>query len=150
MGIEIGLLAALGALVPFLAAIANKVQWSSKTKQLVVWGFSIVVALGWTIGTGGIGSFGFATFFAAAPTVYALSQAIYEFIGKGLFSKLEAATRKGAVVVTPLPSEDGVVTKTDELTVTTTETVKAADTTDAAANVVVDGPVNVAPVEPRG
>lgn len=55
--IELGLpellLAAVTVLSPILAAIANQTKWSSKTKNMVAFGISILLALAYLLFTGG-------------------------------------------------------------------------------------------------
>lgn len=143
------LLLLLGLVSPFLIAIINKVKWSSSTKQLVAFGVSIVLAVLWLAMTGGIAGFGIQSLLAAVPAIYTISQAVYEFFVKSLASKLEAATDKSAVVVSPAPGEGNVF-------VTSTETVQVAKVSDAPANVVVDAPIEITTKndpdlpEPRG
>jgi hypothetical protein len=143
------LLLLLGLIAPFAIALINKVKWSSSTKQLVAFGVSIVFAVLWLVVTGGIAGYGIQSLLAAVPAIYTLSQAVYEFFVKNIASKLEAATDKSAVVISPAPGENNVF-------VTSNETIQVAKVSDAPANVVVDSPIeittNVDPEtpEPRG
>lgn len=142
---EVALIILLGAIAPFLIAIANKVKWSSTTKQLVAWGISIVLAVLWLFLSGGLSLVtDWQAFVGAVPVIYALSQAVYEFLLKNILSKLEAATDKSAIVVTPSELKDNVI-------VTSNDTIQVAKVSDANANVEVDAPIEIRTHdEPRG
>lgn len=142
---ELALIMLLGIAAPFGIALFNKVKWSSKTKQLVAFGFSIVLAFLWLFITGGLDGFtGVESIAVVIPSIYALSQIVYEFIFKNVLSKLEAATHKDAVVVIPDLPQDGLV-------VTSSETVKVSEVSDASANVPVSEPILIETQEtPRG
>lgn len=138
----------LGAAAPFLVAIISRVGWSSTTKQLVAWGIAIVLGIVWVVLTGGFGAgFTFESFVAAVPIIYALSQAVYEFMLKNVLGKLEAATDKSAVVISPAPGHP------ENVVVTSNETIQVA-TKDhhIDANVEVEAPLEVHTTdnEPRG
>lgn len=114
---------------PFVTAYINKVNWSPQTKNLVALAVSFVIALGYVFFTGGIGDW--SQLAIALPSIYGLSQAVYQFILKVPVSKFEAATRTGSVILTP--TDDNTVA------VTTTESIKAGDT------ISVDPPVTITP-----
>lgn len=141
---DITLVIVLGLLAPFITALFNKVGWTSKTKHLVAFGVSIGLGIIWLVLTGGLASFTFAGISAAVPAIYTISQAVYAFFVKNIASKLEAATDKDAVVITPSIDPDKVV-------VTSNDTIEVSNLTGADANVEVEAPVKVdtAP-EPRG
>lgn len=144
---EATLIIILGAIAPFLVAIINRVGWSATTKQLVAWGIALGLGILWTVLTGGIGAFTLQSFVTAVPVIYALSQAVYEFLLKNVLGKLEAATDKSAVVVTPDPDN------ANNVVVTSNETIEVATkNAEADANVVVDAPIEIDTVdnEPRG
>lgn len=142
---EATLIIILGAVAPFLVALISRVGWSSTTKQLVAWGISIVLGILWIVLTGGFATFTFESFIAAVPVIYALSQAVYEFLLKNVLGKLEAATDKSAVVVTPAETPGNVV-------ITSNETIEVAKVSEADANVEVNAPVEIKTktTEPRG
>lgn len=133
---EIALVIILGALAPFLIAIINKVKWSSTTKQLVAWATAIVLAVVWLLLSGGLAVLDFASFVGAVPVIYALSQAVYEFLLKNVLSKLEAATDKDAIVVSPAENPNNVI-------VTSNETIEVARVSDENANVEVNSPIEI-------
>lgn len=134
---EVALVIILGAIAPFLIALINKVKWSSTTKQLVAWGTSIVLSVVWLLLSGGVSMIAnWQAFVGAVPVIYALSQAVYEFLLKNVLSKLEAATDKSAVVVTPAENPANVI-------VTSNETIQVANVSDANANVEVDAPIEI-------
>lgn len=142
---ELPLILALGLAAPFVVALFNRVGWSSKTKQLVTFGVAIVLSIVWILLTGGIDGFTVTSISAAVPAIYALSQIVYEFLFKNVISKLEVATDPNAVIIVPdVDVPDGVL-------VTSNETIKVAETSDAPANVPAQAPLEVSTVpEPRG
>lgn len=142
---DIPLILILGLASPFIIAMFNRVGWSSKTKQLMAFAVAIVLSIVWIIMTGGIGGFTFASITAAVPAIYAMSQLVYEFLFKNVISKLEAATDRNAVVIIPdVDVPDGVI-------VTSNDTIKVSETTDAPANIPASAPVEVTTTpEPRG
>lgn len=142
---ELPLILILGLVAPFLIALLNRVGWSSKTKQLMAFGVAILLAVIWILMTGGIAGFGFESIVAAVPAIYALSQLVYEFLFKNVISKLEAATDRNAVVVIPdVNAVNGVL-------VTSNETIKVSEVSDAPANVPASAPIEVTTTpEPRG
>lgn len=143
---EVTLVIILGALAPFLIAIINKVRWSSTTKQLVAWGTAIVLSVVWMAVTGGLAILDVQSFVTAVPVIYGLSQAVYEFLLKNVLAKLEAATDKDSVVVSPSENPDNVI-------VTSNETIQVANVTDSSANVEVESPIEITTTtdnEPRG
>lgn len=133
---EVALVIILGALAPFLIALVSKVKWSSTTKQLVSWGFAIVLAVVWLILTGGLAVFSVESFLAAVPIIYALSQAVYAFFLKNVLSKIEAATDKDAVIVIPAEDPTNVI-------VTSNETLQVATATGVDGNVEVSAPIEI-------
>lgn len=143
---EATLIIILGAVAPFLVAIISRVGWSSTTKQLVAWGIALLLGVLWIVLTGGFAAgFTFEAFVTSVPVIYALSQAVYEFLLKNVLGKLEAATDKSAVVVSPAADPNSVI-------VTSNETIEVAKVSDADANVVVDAPIEIKTTntEPRG
>lgn len=145
---EATLIIVLGAVAPFLVAIISRVGWSSTTKQLVAWGIALLLGILWTVLTGGFGAgFTLESFIAAVPVIYALSQAVYEFLLKNVLGKLEAATDKSAVVIIPAPDTS------ENVIVTSNETIEVATKNhDINANVEVEAPLEVTTKdnEPRG
>lgn len=142
---ELPLILILGLAAPFVVALLNRVRWSSKTKQLVTFGVSILLALVWLLMTGGVAGFGVESLVAAVPAIYALSQIVYEFFLKNVISKLEVATDPNAVIAIPdIDVANGVL-------VTSNETIKVSEVSDAPANVPVSGPIMIETTpEPRG
>ena len=143
---EAALIIILGAVAPFLVAIISRVNWSSTTKQLVAWGVAIILAVVWLLLSGGLAVLDFPSFVAAVPVIYALSQAVYEFLLKNVLGKLEAATDKSAVVVSPAETTGNVI-------VTSNETIEVATKhPEVNANVEVDTPLEIKTTdnEPRG
>jgi hypothetical protein len=96
---------------PYVNAYIQKVTWSSQTKNLIALTVSAVIALGYLFLTGGIGDWSQISIWV--PAVYGLQQAVYNFILKNSASKFEAATTKGAVVVSPAQTPGTVNVSTD-------------------------------------
>jgi hypothetical protein len=143
---DAALLIFLGLLAPFLTAALNRVGWTAKTKHLVAFGVSIVLAVFWLVVTGGFAVFDVPAIIAAMPAIYTISQAVYAFFVKNIASKLEAATDKNAVVISPAEEPDKVI-------VTSNDTIEVSNETGAPANVETSAPVRVDTVEenePRG
>lgn len=143
---DAALLIFLGLLAPFVTAIFSRVRWSAKTKHLVAFGVSIVLAVFWLAVTGGFATFDVAAIIAAMPAIYTISQAVYAFFVKNIASKLEAATDKNAVVISPSDEPDKVV-------VTSNETIEVSNELGTPANVETPAPVKIDTIEtsePRG
>ena len=143
---DAALLIFLGLLAPFLTAALNRVRWTSKTKHLVAFGVSIVLAVFWLVVTGGFAAFDVTAIIAAMPAIYTISQAVYAFFVKNIASKFEAVTDKSAVVISPSDEVDKVV-------VTSNDTIKVSNETGTPANVETHTPIRVDTVEenePRG
>jgi len=140
---DAALLIFLGLLAPFVTAALNRVRWTAKTKHLVAFGVSIALAIFWLVVTGGFAAFNVPAIIAAMPAIYTISQAVYAFFVKNIASKLEAATDKSAVVVSPSSEPDTVI-------VTSNDTIKVSNETGAPANVETPTPIKVDTVEPRG
>lgn len=143
---DAALLIFLGLLAPFLTAGLNRVRWTSKTKHLVAFGVSIVLAVFWLAVTGGFAAFNVTAIIAAMPAIYTISQAVYAFFVKNIASKFEAATDKSAVVISPSDEVDKVV-------VTSNDTIEVSNVSGTPANVETPAPVKVDTVEtpePRG
>lgn len=143
---DAALLIFLGLAAPFITAIFNRVGWTSKTKHLVAFGVSIVLAVFWLVVTGGFAVFDVPAIIAAMPAIYTISQAVYTFFVKNIATKLEAATDKNAVVISPAEEPDMVI-------VTSNDTIEVSNETGAPANVETSVPVKVDTVEtpePRG
>lgn len=140
---DAALLIFLGLLAPFLTALLNRVGWTSKTKHLVAFGVSIVLAVFWLAVTGGFAVFDVPAIIAAMPAIYTISQAVYAFFVKNIASKLEAATDKNAVVISPAEEADKVV-------VTSNDTIEVSNETGTPANVETSAPLKIDTVEPRG
>ena len=96
---------------PFITAYFNKVNWSPETKNLVSLLVSAVIAVVYLLLTGGIADW--SQLGVVIPAVYGLSQLVYQFLLKVPATKLEAATDKGSVVITPTDPGKAVIT-TDE------------------------------------
>lgn len=144
---DAALLIFLGLLAPFLTAALNRVGWTAKTKHLVAFGVSIVLAVFWLTVTGGFAVFDVPAIIAAMPAIYTISQAVYAFFVKNIASKLEAATDKNAVVVSPAAGHPGNVF------VTSNDTIEVSNETGTPANVETTAPVKIDTVEhsePRG
>lgn len=79
------------AISPLIVGALTKASWSPKTKGWIALGVSIVVALGWTLATGGFGALtlaggagGFVQALGLAiGSAYALQQAVYALMFKG-------------------------------------------------------------------
>ena len=79
------------AISPLIVGALTKASWSPKTKGWIALGVSVVVALGWTLATGGFGALtlagGIAGFVQALGLAigssYALQQAVYALMFKG-------------------------------------------------------------------
>ena len=79
------------AISPLIVGALTKASWSPKTKGWIALGVSVVVALGWTLATGGFGALtlagGIAGFVQALGlaigSAYALQQAVYALMFKG-------------------------------------------------------------------
>lgn len=81
----------LSALSPFIVGVLTKASMSGKTKSLVAFGVSAVIAVAWLATTGGLGAL---TLAAGVPAfvqalglaigaAYALQQAVHTFLFKG-------------------------------------------------------------------
>lgn len=143
---DAALLIFLSLLAPFLTAGLNRVRWSTKTKNLAAFGVSIVLAVFWLAVTGGFAAFNVPAIIAAMPVIYTISQAVYAFFVKNIASKLEAATDKNAVVISPSEEIDKVI-------VTSNDTIKVSNETGGPVNVETPVPVQidtVEKIEPRG
>lgn len=81
----------LSALSPFIVGMLTKASMSSKTKSLVAFGVSAVIAVAWLATTGGLGAL---TLAAGVPAfvqalglaigaAYTLQQAVHMFLFKG-------------------------------------------------------------------
>lgn len=96
---------------PFANAFIQRVNWSPETKHLVALGVSALIAIGYLLMTGGIGDW--SQLGVVIPAVYGLQQAVFAFILKVPATKFEAATTKGAVIVSPA-TDPGTVNITTE------------------------------------
>jgi hypothetical protein len=112
MELPIVLTILLTVLSPYAAAVVNRVQWSSETKNLVALTLSIIIAVLYLLLTGGIADW--SQLGIVIPAIYGLQQAAYNFILKNSATKLEAATTAGAVVVSPTPTPGTVNITTDK------------------------------------
>jgi hypothetical protein len=101
-------------LSPFVNAYITRVTWSSETKNLVAIAVSALIAVGYLLMTGGIADW--SQLGVVIPAVYGLQQAIYQFILKVPATKFEAATRTGAVIVSPAETP-GKVNITSDATI---------------------------------
>lgn len=81
----------LSVISPLIVGALTKASMSAKTKGWIALGVSVVIALGWTVATGGfaglVGAVGFAGYvqaigLAIAPA-YAMQQAVYALMFKG-------------------------------------------------------------------
>lgn len=108
--------ALLTILSPYITAFFNRVNWSPQTKNLVSLSVSIVISVAYLLMTGGIADW--SQLGIVIPAVYGLSQLVYQFFLKVSVTKFEAATTKGAVIVSPA-TEPGTVN------ITTEESIKA-------------------------
>lgn len=81
----------LSVISPLIVGALTKASMSVKTKGWIALGVSVVIALGWTVATGGfaglVGAVGFAGYvqaigLAIAPA-YAMQQAVYALMFKG-------------------------------------------------------------------
>lgn len=138
------LLVLLSMISPFVIAFINKVKWSSQTRELVAAAVAIVVSVAWLALTGAITDW--SNIFVAAPAVYTLQSLLYRFFLKQWASKVEVATDKDSVIITPAENPKDVL-------VTSSETIKVAEKEHTPANVEVDAPVEVQRVdnpEPKG
>lgn len=129
MSISVAAIAAFVLFSPFINAAVQNVNWSPKTKALVAWGVSIVLAVGYLITTGGIADP--SQLLIAAPTIYGYQQAIYTFLVKNIATKFEALTTGGSVIVAPS-------TETGKVDITTDETIKST-----GDHVTMEAPVQV-------
>ena len=79
------------AISPLIVGALTKASWPPKTKGWIALGVSVVVALGWTLATGGFGALtlaggaeGFVQALGLAiGSAYALQQAVYALMFKG-------------------------------------------------------------------
>jgi len=143
---DAALLIFLGLLAPFITAALNRVGWTAKTKHLVAFGVSIVLAVFWLVITGGFAVFDVPAIIAAMPAIYTISQAVYAFFVKNIASKFEAATDKNAVVISPAEEADKVI-------VTSNDTIEVSNELGTPANVETQAPLKIDTVEkpePRG
>ncbi|QFG12183.1 membrane protein [Arthrobacter phage Racecar] len=115
--------ALLTVLSPYITAFFNRVNWSSETKNLVSLSVSIVISVLYLLMTGGIADW--SQLGIVIPAVYGLSQLVYQFLLKVSASKFEAATTKGAVIVSPVPDSGTVNITTEESIKAGTEPVTA-------------------------
>ena len=99
---------------PYVNAYLQRVTWSSQTKNLLALTVSAVIAILYLIVTGGIADW--SQLGVVVPAVYGLQQAAYNFILKNSASRFEAATTKGAVVVSPAETP-GTVNVTNDSTI---------------------------------
>lgn len=113
--ITLGAIAFFILISPFINAGIQRVTWSPKTKSLVAWGVSIVLAVIFLLVTGGVSSL--YNIFIAAPTIYGYQQAIYTFLVKNIATKFEAITTPGSVVVSPSQTTPGKVDITSDATI---------------------------------
>lgn len=112
MEIPIVLVIVITFFSPYVNAYIQKVTWSTQAKNLIAITVSAVIALGYLFFTGGIGDWSQISIWI--PAVYGLQQAVYNFILRSSASKFEAATTKGAVVVSPAETTGTVNVSTDQ------------------------------------
>jgi hypothetical protein len=108
---------------PYLNSFINRVNWSPETKNLVALGTSLLISVAYIYFTGGF--VGWAQLGTTLASVYTLQQLTYQFLIKTSATKFEAATTKGAVIVSPAEDPGTVNITTDESIKAGTEPVTA-------------------------
>jgi UPF0716 family protein affecting phage T7 exclusion len=81
------ILALVTVLSPLLTAVATRANWSSKTKNAVAAGVSIVIAVVYLVLTGGISDW--SNIVLVIPAVYGVQQLVYNQFLKNLSKEIE-------------------------------------------------------------
>jgi UPF0716 family protein affecting phage T7 exclusion len=87
------ILALVTVLSPLLTAVATRANWSSKTKNAVAAGVSIVIAVVYLVLTGGISDW--SNIVLVIPAVYGVQQLVYNQFLKNLSKEIEVTVNAG-------------------------------------------------------
>lgn len=90
------ILALVTVLSPLLTAVATRANWSSKTKNAVAAGVSIVIAVVYLVLTGGITDW--SNVVLVIPAVYGVQQLVYTQFLKAQAKQIEVTVNAGPEV----------------------------------------------------